>query len=179
MRAALILAILAVAVPASAQSLAEIAAKELARRAAIKEPARVITDKDLPAARRTATAPAPVSPDDGKPGASAANPAVRAATETDDNGHDERWWNARAERLLQRLRGATGKLQIASARAGAISAEMTRSGSTAGTAMMRRLQGAAAEVERWTAEVANARRALEELEEEARKAGALPGWLRK
>jgi len=83
------------------------------------------------------------------------------------------------ELLLQRLDAAMRKLAIARARAEAISAEMKRSGLPARSAMARRVESAAADLERSAAEVVNARRALEHLEEEARRAGALPGWLRK
>ncbi len=169
-----ILAALTVAIPASAQSLAEIAAKEAARRAAIKAPARVLTEKDLPA-DKTVVAKAPRTPDVG--GSAVSSPET--TTKTDDNGHDERWWNARAQPLLRKLNAATAKLRAATARAEAIAVDVARSGSGPRTAMMRKAERTAAEVDRYAAEVANTRRALADLEEEARKAGALPGWLRK
>ncbi len=180
MRLVMILGVLVVAIPSSAQSLAEIAAKEAARRAAIKEPARVITEKDLPADKSAASKPAPVEADGARHPATSAQTSAQTSTttQTDDNGHDERWWSARARPLVAKLDAATRKLEIARARAAAISAETKRSGAPART-LTRSLQSAAAEVDRRKAEVVNARRALEDLEEEARKAGALPGWLRK
>ncbi len=174
MRIVFAFVILALAVPSSAQSLAEIAAKEAARRATITAPARVVTDKDLPA-DKTPAAKAPRRPSDG---ASAAS-RPEATTKTDDDGHDEQWWKARVQPLLRRLNAATAKLEAAKARAEAIATDTTRAGLGARTATMRRAERTAAEIDRYAAEVANARRALEDLEEEARKAGALPGWLRK
>ncbi len=174
MRVVFILVVVAVALPARAQSLADIAAKEAARRATLKVPARVITDRDLPP-DNTVGARASQRVDEGRAAASA--PATKATT--DDNGHDERWWNSRVDPLLRKLNGASAKLQAAKARAAATGADTTRSGSRARAATMRRAERAAAEVDRYTTEVAQARRALEDLEEEARKAGALPGWLRK
>jgi len=176
MRAALLFAVLAVAVPAGAQSLAEVATKEAARRAAIKEPARVITDKDLPAG----TAPAKHAAGN----ADSAVPAAWAASQearkkTDEDGHDERWWSARVEPRVQTLNAATRRLESARARVEEISAAMDRTAGRARAAMVQRLQRAAADVERRAAEAARARRALEDLEQDARRAGALPGWLRR
>ncbi len=173
----LVLALPVVAVPASAQSLADLAAKEAARRAAIKKPARVITDEDLPADKGAPAKAPPMNAGRGAP----ADPAGKqqATTKTDDNGHDERWWNARAQPLAQRLNAAARTLQAARARVEKISIAMNRAGGRARAAMAQRLQAATAEVERRAAELADARRALDDLEEEARKAGALPGWLRK
>ncbi len=153
--------------------------KEATRRAAIKEPARVITtEKDLPADKSAAAAkPAPAKDDEATPAASATQPA--SAMHTDDNGRDERWWNARIGPLLRRLDDAARKLQIARRRVDEISADMSVAGSRARAATPTRLQTAVADVERRAAEVVKARRALEETEEETRKAGALPGWLRK
>ncbi len=175
MRVVLVLAMLAAAVPAPAQSLADVAAREAARRAAIKRPARVITEKDLPRGRTAATDPAPAKAGIGEAGARV--DAQPSAAKTDDNGHDERWWSARVEPLLRALNRATRKLEMARARAAPVAAELKRSPAT--PARLRRLEAAAAEVDRCAAEVAEARRALDDLEEEARKAGALPGWLRK
>jgi len=177
MRPVLMLAVLVVAIPSSAQSLAEIAAKEAARRAAIKEPAKVTTEADLPADKTAAGKPARVEADGAKPSATSAQTST--TTKSDDNGHDERWWSVRVRPLVEKLNRATRNLEIARAQAAAVSAEMDRSGTPARTAMTRRLQSAAAQVDRRAAEVVNARRALDDLEEEARKAGALPGWLRK
>ncbi len=176
MRLALMLPVLVVAIPCSGQSLAELAAKEAARRAAIKEPANVITEKDLPADKTPAGRRAPVEADGARP--SATPPRTSTTTKTDDNGHDERWWNARVQPLVEKLNRATRQLETARARARAISAEMQRSGTPARVAA-RKLQSVATEVDRRAVEVVNARRALGDLEEEARKAGALPGWLRK
>ncbi len=170
-------AVLGAAVPAPAQSLAELAAMELARRAAIKEPAKVITDKDLPSDKSAGTKAVPAKADERKAAATATQPG--GLPKTDDDGHDEKWWQARAEPLWRRLDAATAKLQSARARVEQISTAMNRAGGRSRAAIEQRLQSATAEVERRTAEVADARRALEHLEEEARKAGALPGWLRK
>lgn len=174
MRVVLVLAILAVGIPASAQSLAEIAAREAARRAAIAQPARVITERDLPAGKVAATEPLPAKGGARKESASAPRPG---AARTDDNGHDERWWTARVDPLLRALDRATRKLEMARARAAGISAAAKRSPATPGGA--RRLEAAEAEMDRCALEVSTARRALDDLEEEARKAGALPGWLRR
>lgn len=163
-------------VPGFTQSLAELAAREAARRAAIKEPARIVTDKDLPDKRAPATS-GQAPPAEGTPPAPA-RPSGEA-TGTDDNGHDERWWTARAEPLRRKLRDATLKLEAASARARAILAEANRAGTPGRPATIRKREAAEAEVERRAAELFEARRALDDLQDEARKAGALPGWLRK
>ncbi len=98
---------------------------------------------------------------------------------TDDNGHDEQWWKARADAIRDRLSEATVKLEIARRRAAAISADMTRTGSMSRLSATRGLHDATADIDRRAADVLRARRALHDLEEDARKAGALPGWLRK
>jgi hypothetical protein len=173
--AACILAASAVCASASGQSLADAAAKEAARRATIKEPGKVYTDKDVPNAGQASpakTAPAKAS-ESKRP---ASTRPSRETPPTDDNGHDEQWWKGRANGLRAKWNEATALLEIARRRADAISADTSRSASNA--RLSPAMRGVHAEVERRAAEVRRALRALSDLEEEARKAGALPGWLR-
>ena len=98
-------------VPLAAQSLADVARAEEARRKAVKAPAKVYTNEDLGKGGKAPVSP-PAPADTSKPGASGAagaaktSPASTPAAQSEATaGKDEKYWRSRmtdARSALQR-----------------------------------------------------------------------------
>src|SRR5713226_3669177 len=83
--------------PVFAQSLADVARKEEERRKTIKEPAKVISNKDLTAPRAPSPAPAPPA------SATAAKDAKDAAGKEGEPAKDQAYWSGRLKALQAQL----------------------------------------------------------------------------
>jgi hypothetical protein len=200
-------AILLLCATTSAQSLAEVARAEAARRKAITLPSRAYTNKDL-----KPVPPAP-SPPDGTDDTEPPPPAARSRRDTpgretsrtargaepakDDvepdgdqgvdtdageerrRGEDEAHWRRRmADALGQMDRNRTFAEALQS-RINALSADFSARDDPARRAAIKtQLDKALAELERVRAELEEQEQGVTDLEEEARRAGVPPGWLR-
>jgi hypothetical protein len=164
---------------AAAQSLAEVARMEKARRREVKSSAPVITNKDLKPARQiTSPPPPPVAAASDDP--TAAQPLAPALPEDgllDEK--DEQVWRqkmADARLALERSQMYHDALQ---SKINALWAEFTARDDPAQRAQIElERQRAIAESERVEAEITARQKAISDLEEEARRAGVPPGWLR-
>ena len=158
--------------------LAVVGASALADEAEKKRPVTVYTNEDLERVRpfrdETGVASLPASPPHPAPGpASSASRARRVGSRASGSDvRDEAWWRGEAARVRDRVRtlglqAAELRRQIAEARAEPWSSRRRR---------------AAPDTRPWQTRLAaieERRRALEDdLLERARRAGALPGWLR-
>lgn len=94
---------------------------------------------------------------------------------TDRNGRGEEWWRDRAERVRQRLREAERELADAQVAAASWDRNPEVWGTEYWAMELSRLR---TRVEKARIQVDEARRRWSDLEEDARKAGAWPGWLR-
>ncbi len=177
-----LIAVLLIAAPALAQPpLAEVARKEAARRASISEKSRFYTNDDLAGGSRLTTGAAR-RPD---PETAAARPdapadaAAGAADNAPGAARDEAQWRERftaARDARQRADLLAAALQN---RVDGLLAELTARDDPAQRARLERdradalaeLEATRTEIERLTGEIAAIR-------EGARRAGALPGWLR-
>jgi hypothetical protein len=167
-----------------AQPLAEIARREEARRSRIAKPSPVITNKDLRPTDRLAAPPPPLAPapSDTAP-APPAGDAPADATEPEDEEAareaDEQAWRqkmADAKTNLERSQMYHDALQ---SRINALWAEFTGKDDPAQRAVVElERKKAIAEQERVKEEIEERRKAIADLEEEARRAGVPPGWLR-
>ena len=136
-----------------------------------RPPARVYTNEDLdrvhPFAAETGGSSVPaVAADEASP----ARPA-----ESRRKGKGEEHWRAEAARVRERLRALeerAAELRSQIAERGSQSEVFGRRRSSAGKTSVAALQASLAAVER------RARLTQEDLEERARRDGALPGWLR-
>ena len=190
---AAILAGSALAVQAQTPTLGEVAKKEADRRKAQPPAGKVYTNKDLPASAQT---PA------GAPGAGAAAPVdpVAAATaekpaeqkpqgEAKPEGEvkpepageqkDEAWWKNRIMSTREELRRNEMFAEALQTRINALSRDYTSRDNPA----QRRQIGqdradALSELNRVKADVERGKKQIADIEEEARKAGVPPGWLR-
>jgi hypothetical protein len=168
----------------SGQSLAELAKREDARRKAIKVPARVITNENLPAVPVPAPAPdagAQPPATDLAPAAPAADAQAASATPATPEGpvKDEKYWRQRmatARAVLARSRVLQDALQ---SRINALSTDFVSRDDPAQRAVIGLdRQRAVAELDRVKQETVEAQQAIANTQEEARKAGAPAGWVR-
>jgi hypothetical protein len=136
-----------------------------------KPPVRVYTNADLdrvhPFAAETGGSSVPaVAADEQRPAPS---------TESKRKGHGEAHWRAEAARVRERLRALeerAAELRAQIAERSSQSEVFGRRRSSAGKPSVASLEASLAAVER------RARLTQEDLEERARRDGALPGWLR-
>jgi hypothetical protein len=165
--------------PAAGQSLAAVARKEEARRKEVKQTSRVITNKDL---RQVAAVPAPVTPAPAPTAAPAPDPAAPADKPVDEEAQraqDEQAWRqkmADAKVALERSQMYADALQ---SKINALWADFTARDDPAQRAQIEiERKRAIAEQERVKGEIEAQKKAIADLEEEARKAGVPPGWIR-
>lgn len=184
---ALVLGALGVASFAAAQGLGEAAAREQERRAreGKASPAPSFTAKDLEAARIAREGPPKPSPSPGAKGASpkpTAKPTVPppepALVPTPSQ---EPYWRGRAAEKRRAIADAQLRITALQDQLTALRNDLSPTGVTDPF----RLQTQQAEIAKVSAALVEAQRGLErarqemaDLEEEARRAGALPGWLR-
>jgi hypothetical protein len=172
-----------------AQSLAEAAQKEAARRKEVKGAARVITNKDLPnvppAAAAVASQPAPAVPDPvdpaGAPVAVAAD-AKDGQAPKDDVGsgkRDEKYWRDRLTKAKTDLEHDQIYVEALQSRINALTTDFVNRDDPAQRAVIATDRDKAiAELDRLKKSIIEKTRALAAIEEEARRAGVPPGWLR-
>lgn len=176
-------ALLASAWPLSAQSLADVARKTEESRQKAKEPGKVYTNKDLSASSGPST-PAPAS----APGdATGAKPDSGKATSADapkdadkkEPVKDQAYWSGRMKDLQTTLDRDQTYAEALQSRINALTTDFTaRDDPAQRTVIERDRQKAIAELSRLKTQIVTDRKAIDDLQEEARRAGVPPGWLR-
>ena len=171
--ASLAVAIVAVS-SASAQTLGELAKREQERRKAVKAPTKVLTAEQVPKATAPAPAPAGVA---GAPG----DPKTQKPAEQvkEDPAQQEAAWKARMAGLREELRRGEMFAEALQTRINSLSADFTSRDDPyqrqkVGEERLKSL----AELDRVKADVELVKKKIAEAEEEARRAGVPPGWLR-
>jgi hypothetical protein len=161
--------------PARAQSLNDLSKQEEERRKDVKTPGKVYTNKDLGAPPQTFAAPA----DPAKP-AAPATPAPAADDKAKDGpAKDQKYWSARKKELDAKLERDKVLADAMQSRINALAADFTARDDPAQRAGIERdRQRAIAELDGLQKAIKDGQKAVADLEEEARKAGAPPGWLR-
>jgi len=177
--AAILLGALLAPVAATAQNppLGEVARKEQERRKTAKPSGKVLTNKDLPQttpAQAGAATPLP----EAVPPAQQEQPEQKAA-EPAKNDKDEAWWRARIGGARETLRRDQAFAEALQSRINGLTADFVNRDDPAQRARIGEdRQKALAELERVKADIAQHTKDIEDIEEEARKAGVPPGWLR-
>jgi hypothetical protein len=119
--------------------------------------------------------PRPSSPSASRTAATGA-----AMVSSGNGGKDEEYWRSRAQSIRQRLQESTDRLSIAKARLESLKSDgidiAVANGRSSPTAAERQRQ--ANLVQDLEARVRRDEQAMKTLEDEGRKAGALPGWFR-
>jgi hypothetical protein len=178
---------LGVFAPLAAQSLADVARQEEARRKAIKKPAKVLTNQDLGAA---GAAPPPSTPaaapgSDGKPatpaegGTDAQKNAADGEKKPAEPAKDQAYWSGKWKDLQTQIsRNETFAIAL-QARINALANEYTNQGDgVQQLAIAAERQKTVDELNRLTKQIADDKKAAADLQEQARRDGVPPGWLR-
>jgi hypothetical protein len=164
-----------------AQSLGDVARQEEERRKDVKQPAKVYTNKDLgpPIQGGTpdsAPAAAPGTPSD------ASSPAASAGQDKAKDGgavKDKAYWTKRKKDLQDGLSRARTQVDAMQSRINALTADFAgRDDPIQRAAIERDRQRALSELAHLQQDIKDTEKALNDLDEEARKAGVPPGWLR-
>jgi hypothetical protein len=171
--------VLAFEAGASAQSLADVAKAEEARRKTVKTGAKVYTNEDLGGAPATSAAPSqPVAASSGaaKPGDTAAKPEEPKPV---DPTKTEKYWKDRAATIQQSLSRNKLLLDALQSQVNSLTAEVLNTDDPGQRGLLEaRLHRAAAELERVRQDTEKQTKAAADLQEEARKSGAPAGWIR-
>ena len=156
-----------------AQSLADVARQEEARRKEIRRPAKIYTNKDLVSVPSTsaqaASSTAPAVPD--AAGKDAGKDAAKDAKDaTKDPGiKDQAYWSNRQKTLTAQLDQDQALADALQIRVNALTAA-----AVTGPDMQKALE----DLDRLTQAVERDRKAVADFPEEARRAAVPPGWLR-
>ena len=177
--------LIATAAPLFAQTptLGEIARKEQERRKGTKTPTKVLTNDDL-----KSPPPAPAA-DASRPASEGAKPAAPAAqAENKKSGKDtddaaapkgEQEWRARITAARDELHRNEVFVEALQSRINALTTDFAARDNPIERAQIADdRQKALADLERVKAEVEKGKKLIADIEEEARKAGVPPGWLR-
>jgi hypothetical protein len=172
-------ALLTVAVPVSAQSLGDLARKEAERRKASPPAAKTYTNEDL----KSLPPPAPVSGAQAEPTKveDAAKPATpKGETAKDaEPAKDEKYWRGRVNAAKEEVRRNEAFRDALQSRVNGLAADFAgRDDPFQRAQIADDRQKALAELARVTSEIQKATKSIADIEEEARRAGVPPGWLR-
>ena len=178
---AIVLAVATLAPAVRAQSLADVARKEAERRKTVKSQGKVYTDTELktPSSSET-SAPAPAGSD------AAAKPAEPPKSDTKkepdkraEPAKDQAYWGDRVKGLRGQLDRDQTLADAMQSRINALTTDFVNRDDPAQRAVIERdRQKAVGELDRLKKAVVDDQKAIADLEEEARRAGVPPGWLR-
>ena len=171
-------ALAGVVYPVQAQVLGDVARKEEERRKDIKAPAKVYTNKDLgpvpESSSGTLSAPGPAS--DASTSAKADDSKDSTAK---DPKKDQAYWSGRKKDLQAKLDTDQTLAAALESRINALNADfVNRDDPVQRAGIDRDRKKATEELERLKQSVQAGKKAVTDLEEEARKAGVPAGWLR-
>jgi len=167
--------LVAVAGTAGAQSLADVARKEEARRKDVKKPSRVITNKDLKASDNVA----PPAPAEGQAPAPADNTDKTDDGQPKAEASDEQVWRQKMADARTALERSQMHLDALQNRIDGLWAQFTAHDNYVERERIEAdRKKALAEYDRVKAEIEDQKKAIADLEEQARRANVPPGWLR-
>jgi hypothetical protein len=176
-----------VAVAQQPPPLAEVARKEAERRKTIKSTQKVITTKDLPESAKRAPAAPPAegtqpaaTPPAGEQAAAGQAPAADAKAGASSAGKgDETSWRNRITQAREAVRRNEAFAEALQSRINALTTDFVNRDNPVQRAKIGEdRQKALAELARVRNEIEQGKKQIADIEEEARKAGVPPGWLR-
>jgi hypothetical protein len=164
-----------------AQSLGEVGRKEEERRQNVKTPSKVYSNRDLSAPKSTADTETP-----GQPAATATPgapppPAAAADDKPKQDGpvKDQKYWSGKKKELDVKLERDKVLADAMQSRINGLTADYAARSDPAQRAVIERdRQRAVAELSGLQKAIKDGQKATADLDEEARKAGVPPGWLR-
>jgi hypothetical protein len=168
--------------PAWAQSLADLAKKEEDRRKATGPPAKVYTNKDL--SHRAESAPPPAEgsgtpADTAKDAKDKDSAKDKGAAKGAEPVRDQAYWAGRLKTLQDQLVRDQNYADAMQTRINSLTADFDNRDDPAQRAVIEQnRQKSVAELARLNKSVLDTKKAIADLQEEARRAGVPPGWLR-
>jgi hypothetical protein len=171
------------AVPAAAQSLADIAKKEEERRKDIKTPSKILTNKDLSPAPPGSSVPSPAA----SPGPAPADAAPASPSDSGEGkdgkekpaAKDQKYWAGKMKTLQEALSRDQVLLDAMQTRVASLTTDFVNRDDPAQRAVIERNRVTAlGELNRLKGQIQQDQKAIDDLQEEARRAGVPPGWLR-
>jgi hypothetical protein len=184
---AAVLPLLVFADAATAQSLADVARAEQARRKGMKREGKVYTNDDLKGVAGNAApeppATSPATPASGEtpasPGTAAKPEPEKPAPKTEEARKDEKYWKERMTALQNALSRNKILADALQSRVNALTADFaSRDNPVQRAGIEKDRRSALAEMDRVKQDTEKTGKAITALEEEARKANVPPGWLR-
>jgi len=168
------------AVPASAQSLADVARASNTGRTAAPKPSKVYTNDNLrqDITPSPAASPDGTTPSDAAPAAAPAEPVADPAA-PESGARDEKYWRERmraAREALERNESFVSALQ--SQINGLTTEFVNRDDPAQRAAVEQRRTKAVADLEKVQRDIEASKKGIAAVEDEARKAGVPAGWLR-
>jgi hypothetical protein len=170
----------AVVASLSAQTLADVARREEQRRKDVKPAAKVYTNKELRPGPDGVVAPVagPAATSPGT-GAEAAQPPEPPKEARDQPVKDQAYWGGRMKELRSKLERDQTYVDALQSRINALTADFVNRDDPAQRGVIaNERQKNVAELERLQKAIVDTQKAIADLEEEARRAGVPPGWLR-
>ncbi len=160
---------------AQTPSLTDLAQKEQERRKALKGASgKVYSDKDLP---KTGTPAVASTVPPGTP--TVVPPEEKPAEAKPDDQKNEAWWRNRMAQAREAQRRNEAFAEALQSRINALTTDVVNRDDPYQRAKLADdRQKALAELQRVTGEIDQAKKAIADIEEEARKANVPPGWLR-
>ena len=162
----------------SAQSLADVAKAEEARRKSVKGAGKVYTNDDLGRGAMAPPAPSQSAASSGatKPADAAAKPEDKKAV---DPTKTEKYWRDRAQTIQQSLSRNKLLLDALQSQANGLNAEFMNTDDPGQRELIRaRIERVTGELQRVQQDIEKQTKASADLLEEGRKAGVPAGWLR-
>jgi hypothetical protein len=174
------LSVTAAVAPVLTQSLGDVAKKEEERRKSVSAPAKVYTNKDLTPVPGGSSPTAPVPAQPASPGATAPSSSADAAKLAEKGPvKDQAYWAGRHKGLQEKLDRDQTYLAALQTRINSLTTDFVNRDDPAQRAVIERdRQKTTAELARLQQEIVKGKQAIADFEEEARKAGVPPGWLR-
>jgi hypothetical protein len=167
----------AIASPALAQSLADVARKEEERRKEIKKPAKVITNEDLRPGLQPTNPPPPAG--DASAAASDTGKTDTGGAGTAEPAKDQKYWVGKKKALDDALDRDSGYAEALQVRINALTADfVNRDDPVQKSKIEQDRIKALAELDRLKKAIESDKKALADLQDEARKAGVPAGWVR-
>jgi hypothetical protein len=169
---------------ASAQTptLAELAKKEEARQKGVTAPAKVVTNGDVPKGAAAGSKSTPSTGDDkSDKGDKTAKPAGKDARPdgADEPVKDAAWWQKRISAVRDELRRNEMFVDAMQTKINSLSADFAARDDPYQRAKVgEERTRAIAEMDRAKAEIEEQKKKIAEIEDEARRAGVPPGWVR-
>jgi hypothetical protein len=175
--------------PVSAQSLGDVGRDEEARRKDVKQPSKVYTNKDLgsvppasPEAAKPSTlpsTPAPAEKTDSKAAGKDVKDGDAGSSDAKDKTKDQAYWSGRMKGLVTQLERDQAFAEALQSRINALTADFSaRDDPAQRAAIGRDRQKALDELARLKTTIETDKKAVADLQDEARRAGVPPGWLR-